>query len=477
MVKQFKVVRKWKTGKIINFLCEADKKSLGIKPGDIISIGEHKLPIFEISHTVSGYKISAVSELDLPETRFIEIIKVSPKKGEVAVIGEIPNPIVSILRQNGYEVVTNYNKDTDLIIVTSSTIKKLPEKGKILIAPESRLTLQDYHYLNKVLMEMGFGVTYNLNKPINLQKSKIVEVAFYSRKIVVPANIHAYSLKVKDGEMLANLKKGYPIIVAKPEKRTIFASSIMLFYPYELIFDNGENAELLLDIIDTDFSKLESERKEETEEVIIEGRSGRNEFYMDLGGITEYRAFSLLLEKLIKFGAVLKERNDSLKKARLTMRTAAGTNLDINFSIYGGKVIISTDKETDEDASRTLRSIRLFLEAIINELNREKLKADELKLLIRIMARAFKRLLTIKDMVELDINFGEIKEELLELISLLNKGKVLSGIASKIDGYLRENLAHVNVMEPLPKDLKSDLMEKIDNWYEEITEKVEKFVD
>ncbi len=476
-MNEFKIIRTWSSGRLKFLLVKKMVNDAVFKPGDLVSIGDLKLPILDISRVSGGYKFTVSCEEELPKAEFIEIINVKPKAGAVSVIGELPKPVISFIRQNGYEVHREVLDSAKLVILTNPITPKLPKDKKILIAPNPYLSLQDYHYLNELLASEMTGVSYNLNKPLTLNNSVTVDVSYFARKIFIPKNIHGYSLKVKGGVSISSIGDRWVILAIGKKHNILVSSSITIFYPFEIILGKGENGQLLLDILESEVKINTTVEEEGAKEIEVESRKMPNEFYIELKGLPEDKAFNFILNHLVKLGGIVTDRNDSLKKANVSITFFNSPRANFTFMVRGNKAIVGSQDELDEERYRTFRSLITLIEALVNELNDENLRLNMLKLLIRIMSQADKMLITVKDMIELDINAGEIRDELRQLTSIIKKGEPLKSLASEIEDYVTNKLMKVDPLKPLSNELKLELSEKIEKWYEDIPRLIEGFIE
>lgn len=468
-----RVVRIWSSHnkRVKYILIVPENGEVDIKPGDFVYIEDLGLPILDFSKTQNGIKLTVIYDDELPVTRFVELSKIRPKKSKIMVVGKLPNPIISILRQSGYEL-TNEEGETIAAIVTEPNLSRLPKTKRIIIAPSDSLSLSDYHYLNKLLKESGVEIQFNLNKPLVVSKGIETIVLFFSRKIYVPENLSAYTLKSKDGKILSFIKESEPILVASNDNKLFVASSIRLFYPYDVILEKGDNSKFLLELLTSEVSipSVSEEKRKKKKKVSIVRESPS--IQIDLGNLLEIEAFNYVIDRLLKLGSILKDRNDTQRKALLVFSPLGDESIDLEIKIRGGKLLLSTPSEKGDNI-RFLRSMGLLIEVLINDLKKEKLRRNELRLTIRIISQAYRKLITVKDMVEIDLNLGEIVAELLEIIGLLEKSEPLKPVSESIYDYVRGKLMDKPQNEPLSGELKDELLKKIDEWYSEITRLVE----
>jgi len=470
--KILKLQRVWGEGNIKNLLCPIERE-LNIRPGDLIQIGALRLPIFDISYVIGGVKFTVLYSDQLPSVDHVEVIEVSPSKGKVFVAGDVPHPIISIIRQNGYDVVYELSDDVDVIIVTKPDYLDQINDIKVIIAPDPSLPLTDYHYLNEWFDEKKIGLMFNLNKPFMFNKPKKIGFSYFLREVFVPSLPQAYSIKVFRGNVLSQVDEKIVVAAVSSVREVVALSSIYFLYPYDLVYGEGQNSYLLIDLIKSDFSKFLTVELEEEEIIETRPQVEFHELLVEANGLPENKVFQVVLEKLTKFGGIVKSRNDARRNAKIILESLGLLETPIEISVRAGKVLISSDPSVE---NRILRSVHMLVKEVVDELLLQKTKRDQLKMLIRLMSQLHRKLLLVKDMVELDMNSGEVIAELSDVIALMKKNDVFKELALEMEGYLVKELSNLDRLKPIPEDKKIELEEKLDEWYNSIVEEVEKII-
>ena len=466
MNQTLRIINKVSISKTLKqILLDKPQRDIEIRPGDYIEIGDLSLPIIDIIDMQGTLRILTLYEGELPDTKFVEIENTNPSKGKISIIGSIHNPIIATFRINGYEVFNNNVKKADLIIVTEPNTPSIDFKEKVLVAPTSTLGLSDYQQLNNLLRNSEAGILFNLNKPITQKKDLTLEVDYFRRKIYVKTLVNAYHLKVKEGSILSTINEGDPVIAASNKKKILVASSINLLYPFDLIYKKGENSLLLLDIVEkNDLFKAKRKTKKvaKTKPITLD----KTEIRIEIKNLEPQLVFQKTINLLTKLGAVITQKNDTTRQAQLKLTPPLGKN-NIQISTTENTLLVKC-QNCPENTLRNFRAITSLIESFITDLSQEHINKEKIRILIRALATFHKKLLIAKDMLELDINAGEIQNELCEAYAAISTIDFLEEIANEIAEYCRAK-REVDPLKPYPTNIKQKLLNKIDEWYEKAT--------
>ena len=466
-----KVHRIWKIDEHLwGLLTDLSDEIKNIFPGDYVQIQDKRFPILSVKRTLGAFKIEILA--DNPGTaEKISIIKARPEEGKFATIGPVNDWIIAGLRLQGYELIGNY-KEADFVIVSYPEYVPSLKDQKVVFAPGLSSTWQDFLRFNEIFSKYEIGARYNLSKPILMKNDEIVvNVPTFSMKVRAPAKYAAYAVSPGKGGIIIGYLQDNPeicTIVYEPEKGIVIYSSLAMMIPYELLRQGGNNLEVLLRII-----RGELTIKEEEEEKVVT-RFEPGELIFSIEGLDAQSVFNRMIEKLSILGGLLLERDDANRKASFII-TVNGNKVQVTFNITE-KTIHAKIQDSNIDIDRATLMIRTLINDALRELQEKRTLTEKFKKIFIIALDVQEKLITVKDMIEVDMNPFTILEELQKIAGQLSADEKLSEIALDIVNTATALEKIIKRDNKLPDEIKNELLVKIENWINKLKQKSLHFI-
>lgn len=458
-----KIYRIWNISeKILGMLIQPIKEKP--LPGDYIEINGRRYPILSVKENIGAIKLEIIGEKDL-DAKYGEIIKNNPNSGKFSVIGPINDWIIAGLRLKGYEISRSIT-DVDAIIITVPELVNIDKKNRRLIfAPHVNSTWQDITKFNNIFDEYGITARYDLSKPI-LSNSDYIKVYVPSLggKIIFPAKFVSYEIKAgRDTILLGHIqeKPGTYTLVHDPHSRSFIYSTAAMLMPYDFILEEAKNVEILTSIMALDFI---DQRKQSQK--IIQTKYTTGDLIFSFHDLDPNLVFNKVIEKISIIGGLLKERNDIDKRALIELPLDKGSlSIKINVSNDTLKLqITSLDKQND----RLRLIIRSLVGDSIRELAERKSMKEEFKKTVVVLLNIQEKLITIKDMIEIELSPYAILEEFKKICGYLSSIPKYASITNEIIKTTNFLETIVKKHQTLPENFKNELQTKIETWLSEL---------
>ncbi len=453
-----RIYRAWKASeKIFNLLIQTSEEAP--MPGDYIEINGERYPVLSVKKTMGAVKIEIISNKNI-STNYGEIVRNHPTAGKFSVIGPINDWIIAGMRLKGYELSNSIN-DADAIILTVPEIIHPKKHQKVLLAPSLSSTWQDLIRFNEVLDNLGITTRYDLSKPIVSKEDYIwVHIPLFESRIMFPSNFTSYEIKAGGESIILGYIENKPdsySIVYEPNYQTLIYSTSAMLIPYDFIFEDARNLDVLINMI-----RLELKAQEKRKQKSIETTHDTGDLIFAFKNLDSDFVFNKVIEKISIIGGLLKERNDVNKTAIL--------ELPINDHNIRVKISISNNllKLTITDSEKKANRMRLIIRSLINdsirELTERKSMEEEYKKTIVLLLTIQEKLITIKDMIELDWNPYSILEELKKVCGDLSLMPKYAQITDEIINTTKSFEEIIKKHNKLPEEFKNELYAKIESW-------------
>ncbi len=464
-----RIIRAWKIDeRIIGVLVVNEDFFKNALPGDFVEIEGERYPILSIKRTVGAVKLEVLAN-KTPSEKKLELIKSKPSKGRFAIIGPISDWIIAGLRLNNYELTGNY-RDADFVIMTYP--EYIPEPfPRIIFAPNLSSTWHDYIKFNEIFSKYNITARYDLKKPIAEESgSIIIDVPNLGMIIEYPARYLAYAIASGNRTIILGVLKNKPnyiALIGEIENNIVIYSSLAMMIPYDLIYGKGNNLRVLINLISGQLKMPES--VEEPHEV--SGVEEPDVVLLELEDIDKYSFFRKLLQRVSILGGLILNRNDTELEA-IVIFPILDTKSSIKCKIkISGNTINIRALDIKEESSQIIERIRGIIMDLIREQKEKKHLIEKFKKIYIIATEVQRKLITAKDMIEIDMDVPMILEELKSAVSDLSADEVFSDIALEIMNTC-EALERIRSREEkLLGDIKNELLAKIDDWINRVRRK------
>lgn len=430
-----------------------------ILPGDFLIVKGKRYPILSIKKQVGAMKIDIIAKEVPEELSIVELRRSFPKEGKAYIIGSKNDWFIAGLRLSGFEI-TSLSEDSDVIILTDPI--HLPDISKpIVIAPSPTNGLQDFVRFNELLIKEGVSIVFNTSTPISVkEKEVIVKIPSLGMKCIIPSHLQVYPLKVTKNVFLLGYIERYGAFIAlDPAKDIYVVGSSALFMPYDLLEEKGDNTKLLPAIL-----KIRMEAVSTGKERLIVVAQQIGEIEIPFNKLNENELFERIIEYASLFGGLLKERNDFLHTASFVYQDNLTSQLiEFEIKVQTNRVILRCKSE-EGSCAKILQTIKAIIETLIKLLREREEIRERFRKLILLVSEAQKRLITIKDMIELDMNPYTIMSDLRDLAGFLASEEHFGDVASEIMSTLKQLNSIVEESGRLSEESKKELLAKIDKW-------------
>jgi len=463
-----KIIRVWQSAnRIVSILVETEK-TVEARPGDFAVIDGKHYPILSVKKQAGVIKIDIIAD-EVPENiKMIEFKESAPELGKAYIVGSVSDWLIAGVRLGGYEISEKI-EEADVILILEPTYIHHEITVPRIIAPKVTASVQEILELNNLLRRQNLSIAYDVSKPLRSEKNFVtITVPSYGIKCIIPSQITIYPLKTI-GEFLsiAFAKDGSPVIAFDPRTRTYVLSSIAFLMPYDMIENIGENTRLLHMLV-----KQPPRAPMIAKEEKIKVQPSYQEATIHFENLDKTELFGKIIEQLMLAGALLKERNDSLKKATLFF-PGRGTDryVELYVSIRDNKVVLGrSDSSFDDIGNYVLHTAKAIVESTIEFLRERNRMRDKFRKILLLVMEVQKRLITIKDMIELDMNPYMILSDLREASSLLSSEKAFESLILEIDATINELEDYLKSTNAFSEDHKNKLLADIDKWLARIRE-------
>jgi len=453
-----KIYRVWKISeKIFGLLIQpTEEKPI---PGDYIEINSRRYPILSVKKSMGAIKLEIIGEEGI-DAKHGEIIKNNPRSGRFSVIGPINDWIIAGLRLRGYDISSSIN-DVDIVILTVPELIDIDKNKKLIFAPSLSSTWQDIVKFNNVFDKYGITARYDLSKPIIITNGYTkVYVPSLGNRIMFPAKFISYEIRPgKDTILLGHIEeksRSYSLVYEPSSHSFIYSTSAMLI-PYDFILKEAKNLETLINIINLD---LTSQKKQLQKTIQTEYNTG--DLIFSFHDLDPNLIFNKVIEKISIIGGLLRERNDINKTAIMELPL---NNENLNIKISASDSILKLQMTSlNKQADRLRLIIRSLVSDSIRELAEKKSIEEEFKKTIVLLLNIQEKLITIKDMIELEWNPYSILEELKKICGDLSLIPKYASITNEIINTTNSLETIVKKHQKLPEEFKNELYAKIESW-------------
>lgn len=403
----------------------------------------------------------------IPESKLCEVIRTRPKSGSFSVIGPINDWIVAGLRLRGYEINENI-KESDLIIITKPEIISIRPNQRVIFAPSLSSTWQDIVKFNEIFDAYNITARYDLSKPIITDEDQVtVNIPLLGTKIKYPSKFNSYEInKGRESVIIGHLenKPNTYVIIYEPNHSSFIYSTSAMLIPYNFIDENANNLEALISLLNWKYAGGEKLVKKE---ILTKNETG--DLVFSLSETTPETAFNKVIEKLSVIGGLLIERDDVSKSATIQLPFNSLT-LRINIVVTNNSLRIRISDSTRE-ISRLILIIRALISDTIRELSERRALSEEFKKTLILLLSVQEKLITVKDMIELDWNPYSILEELRKISGELSLIPKYSSIAEEIVKTTQSLESILKKENKLPEEFKSEIYARIEEWISELKKK------
>jgi len=464
-----KIYRKWQIDeKIWALLVSDDPVVSSALPGDYIEIEDKRYMILSIKKTMGSYKLEVLAER-LPEAAKIDIINIHPEKDAFSIVGPVSDWIIAGLRSRGFCLKKDF-KEAGFVIITYPEYIPSLKKKRLIFAPSLSSTWRDFISFNEVFSRYELLARYNLSKSISNVDTQFVtiDVPSLSMQVVYPAKFVTYPIIKGKNDVIIGIYKHQPElygIIYDPERETVIYSSLAMIIPYELFLEKGNNLDVFIQLATGKKIEIRKEKKEKG--VIKVERKG--ELIFPIGELDPDTVFKKIVEKSSLIGAMLTERNDLEKSATfiLTIQDKTISSI-IRVSTQTIHLAFKDGQEKIEPATLLFRSL---INEIIKELREQKIRAEKLKNLFLVAMNTQEKLITIKDMIEVEMNPFTILEELHKVIGEISAVDTLSDIAMDMANTYDALEKIVKKHGKIPDEIRDELLLRIENWINKLKNK------
>ena len=468
-----KVHRIWQIdARIWSVLLTDEEKLKDTLPGDFLEINDKRYPILSIKKTMGAFKLEILAE-HIDVVNEADLVKSEPRETYFSIVGPVNDWIVAGLRLKGFEITGNY-RNSDFVIISYPEYIPTLKNRKIIFAPGLSSTWRDYLKFNEVFSKYNVSSRYDITKPIYVAEKKtiLIDVPTFSMKIAYPSKYLSYSVRKGEKGVIIGFVEEKPnlyAIIYEPDNNVLIYSSLAMMIPYEMLFGKGRNLDVLLKLLllekDENIKPTKKEtiqRNEETGELVIRFEN------LDSRGV-----FNGILDKIYIIGGLLIEKNDFEKKATFSIRFDDKT-IKITIKVTNNAIRIEIP-DTSPETRKVVDILRGIITDIVNAEKEKKALFEKFKRVSLIALNTQEKLITIKDMIEVDMNPVIILEELRKIAGELSADDSFSDIASDIINTVEALEKIVKKEAKLPDEIKNEVLIKIEDWHARIKQRILKY--